>query len=103
MRYAESEAKHVAEIKELKNEMMLREEEQKTTTKVLGIRIGELEADIKSIASQRDAMLEWERLANQKLDNAKGAARVTKTTSEKKLRGKCNCSFCKFCDDQVNK
>ena len=48
--------------------MMLKEEEQKIATKVLGIRIGELEADIKNIAGQHDTVLEWERLADQKLD-----------------------------------
>ena len=32
--------------------------------KVLGLRIGELEADIKRTASERDATLERERIAN---------------------------------------
>ena len=66
---------------------MLKEEEQKIATKVLGIRIGELEANIKNIAGQHDTMLEWERLTNQKLDKDKEAAKATKTALEKKLKG----------------
>ena len=90
-RYAEAEARHAAEIKELGNEMMLKEEEQKTATKLLEIRIGEMEADIKYIASQRDAVLKRERDANQKLDNAKEAAKKLKTSLEKKIKGKFSC------------
>jgi hypothetical protein len=86
-RYVEAEAKHTVEIKELKNEMMLKEEEKKTTTRVLGIHIGELEANIKSIAGQHDTVLEWGRIANQKLDTAKEIAKAMKTALEKKLKG----------------
>lgn len=71
--------------------MMLKEEEQKMATKVLEIRIGEMEADIKYIASQHDAVLERERDANQKLDNAKEAAKKLKTSLEKKIKGKFSC------------
>ena len=83
--------KYLVAFKIVKNEMMLNEEEQKTATKVLGIRIGKLEADIECIAGQHDAVLERERDANLKLDNAKEATKKLKTSLEKKIKGKFSC------------
>lgn len=59
-----SEAKCVAEIKELTDRIASADEEHKVAFKVLGLRIGELEADIKRTASECDATLERERIAN---------------------------------------
>lgn len=86
-RYAEAESRHAREMKELTDKLTTAEAEHKLATQILGIRIGELEANIQRVAGEHDAALGRETEVRQKLEKAKEAAKGTKKTLEKRLKG----------------